>query len=195
MAFSIFPLLESSFDELVATRLKSTFEVEGLVQVIDVAFLSDKNIEYLAAEAGVLPELLYPLREQAALFKDGFGISTARSAAAVVRLCPPTSSASASSCSVPVAKTPPFPYGLPTCKSSSRTLVAGLSAATRRWAFPNSVLSGKRKWKKPTAAKTTLEQQETEQMAKAKTNIHQIFLNFAGLSPRFLALDGASDLE
>ena len=195
MSFSVFPLLESSFDELVATRLKTTLEVEGLVQVIDVAMLSDSNIEYLAAEAGVSASLLFPLRAMAVQFRDGFGISTARAAAAEVRANTPSSSSSGCQGFVPTAKTPPQPYVSPTCKSSSRALVACMSAATRRWAFPKSILPGKRTRTHPPATKTTLEQREAELMAKAKFNINAVFLEYASLSPRFVALRGASELE
>ena len=117
--------------------------------MIDIAFLDDGDIEFLAAGAGILPVLLHPLRFHGQRFKQGFAISMARSAAATVRAPGGPSSSSVSSTSLPVAKTPAQPYVSALPKSSSRALLSCVSVATRWWTFPGIEFAGKRKTPPP----------------------------------------------
>ena len=85
MSFSFGPLLQSFIGSTTALAVEKVFLEQGVNQAIDVGCLDYGDLQGLAKECGIDVSVLVPFWNAAKRYRDGWSISSFRSAVASVR--------------------------------------------------------------------------------------------------------------
>ena len=173
MAFPMMDLLLDVMETNTANVMHEILKAQGLSDAIDIGMLDDDDVNEMFGEIG-LCELANTARARAMELKGGWA-SLQQRKLEVVATPPPA---------LPADIRPDAP-----CSKKVAKITAACSTFAARF------LGNPKAPKRPrTCGVVSLASLEATRMEHAKTKVHDVFLRHAVGTPRFIALNGASDL-